>query len=53
MQRYKFIWVKQELLDIIENTRQILREEKNYALSDKIRDELQKSGFVAQDKKLK
>lgn len=44
---------EQELLDIIENTRQILREEKNYALSDKIRDELQKSGFVAQDKKLK
>lgn len=41
-----------ELLAIIEDVRTKLRAEKNYALSDYIRDELAKNGIVSKDKKL-
>lgn len=40
------------LLDIIASVRAKLRSEKNYAMSDYIRDELEKNGITVQDKKL-
>ena len=44
---------KEEILEnIISSVRQKLREEKNYALSDFIRDELTKNGITVKDKKI-
>lgn len=40
------------LLNIIADMRQKLRQEKNYMLSDYVRDELLKNGISIQDKKL-
>lgn len=41
-----------KLLDLLSNVRTTLRQEKNYALSDYIRDELSKIGVESKDKKV-
>ncbi len=43
---------EEKLMDIIAEVRSKLRQEKNYALSDFIRDKLQESGITVKDKKV-